>query len=94
MSYSTKLEEAVEKFKAAKKDNLEELISFWEEHARFYAQIADSLKEKVTKKSRAIELYDSMWRDACDYAEIDDVGECWPDEFKELEDLGEMEKDE
>ncbi len=35
-----------------------------------------------------------MWRDACDYAEIGDIGECWSDELEELVKLGYVESDE
>lgn len=91
MSYSEKLDEAVKKFKAAKDAGTWE--EFWEEHAKFYAAACDALKEKLKKKERAVEIYDSMWRDACNYAEIDAFSECWPDEFKELEQLGEIESE-
>ena len=102
MSYSEKLDEVVKKFKAAKETAKNNLASpelgtwkdFWEKHARFYAATCDLLKQKLQTKERVAEIYDSMWRDACDYAEIGDVGECWPDEFKELEELGEIESEE
>ena len=101
MSYSEKLDEAAKKYRAAKEASKKNLAypeigtwkDFWEEHAKFYAAACDVLKEKLKKKERAVEIYDSMWRDACDYAEIGDAGECWPDEFKELEQLGEIESE-
>lgn len=101
MSYSEKLDEAVKKFKAAKEASKKNLAypdigtwaDFWEEHAKFYAAACDVLKEKMKKKERAAEIYKSMWHDACDCAEIGDACLRWPDEFKGLEQLGEIESE-
>lgn len=52
------------------------------------------LIERLHKAERAIEIYDKMWRDACEYGELADIGECWPDELAELVKLGYEEGDE
>lgn len=47
-----------------------------------------TLSEKLKTVERAAEIYESMWQDACDWANIDEIGAAWPDEIQELTKLG------
>lgn len=47
-----------------------------------------TLVEKLKNAERAIELYKSMWNDACTWANVDDIPVCWPEEIQELLKLG------